>query len=170
MTRIKVLAGIGVLALVTSACAQPAPPPPPPDTRAADEAAIRAASAQWLAAGQAKDAARFTSFFTSDAVLMFHGTPPVKGKQALDGVGVEMMKDPAFAITWKTTKVDVARSGELGYELGTWEMTHTDMATKKPATTSGEFVTVWKKQADGSWKAAVDVPVEGAPPSSAGSD
>ena len=166
MTLKRVLAGVMLAVVLGSACTTP-PPAPPPDTRVADEAAIRSASAQWLAAAQSKDGARFTSFFTSDAVLMFHGAPPVKGKQALDPVGAEMVKDPAFAIDWKTARIEVARSGELGYELGTWEMTATDIVTKKPATTRGEFVTVWRKQPDGSWKAAVDVPVASAPPAPA---
>jgi uncharacterized protein (TIGR02246 family) len=166
-----VLSRFTVLLLValSAACAQTPPEPAPaPDTRAADEAAIRAASEQWAEAAKGTDPAKFTSYYTSDALLMFDGMPVVSGKAAIDPLAADMMKDPSFALTFTTTKVEVARSGDLAYELGTWQMTSTDPASKKPATTKGDFVTVWKKQADGSWKCAVDVPVAGPPEMPAG--
>jgi len=44
-------------------------------------------------------------------------------------------------------------------------LTTTDLKTKakKPATQRGNYVVVWKKQADGQWKAAVDAPVSDPP-------
>lgn len=50
----------------------------------------------------------------------------------------------------ETTKVEVARSGDFAYSTGTY-------AIANPAIDKGKFVDVWKKQADGSWKAAADV-------------
>jgi ketosteroid isomerase-like protein len=35
-------------------------------------------------------------------------------------------------------------------------MTMTDPATRKPPAGSGSYLTVWKKQADGGWKAVED--------------
>lgn len=149
---------------MASACAEPAPPPPPaapPDTRAQDEAAIRAASKDWAAAIQKKDAAAFTSFYGSDAAVLLAGMPTTKGKAAIETMIGDMVKDPNFALSFTTDDVEVARSGDLAYETGTWQMTSTDPATKKPATAKGDFVTVWKKQADGTWKCVVDAPVPG---------
>jgi ketosteroid isomerase-like protein len=34
---------------------------------------------------------------------------------------------------------------------------------KKPATERGHYVAVWRKQADGTWKVAVDAPSSDAP-------
>jgi ketosteroid isomerase-like protein len=36
-------------------------------------------------------------------------------------------------------------------------MTSTNPKTKKPATDKGKYVTVFKKQADGSWKVVADI-------------
>ena len=36
-------------------------------------------------------------------------------------------------------------------------MTMTDPKAKKPVTDKGKYVTVYKKQADGSWKAVADI-------------
>ena len=46
--------------------------------------------------------------------------------------------------------MEVARSGDFAYSTGSY-------AIANPAIDKGKFVDVWKKQADGSWKAAADV-------------
>lgn len=152
---------VGAVALV--ACAQPAPTPTPtPDTRAADEAALRATIKDWAAAAQAKDAAKFVSFYTEDAVVMMAGAPDISGMPAIrEGIG-HMMSDPAFSLAFEPANVVVARSGDLAYETGPYTMTMTG-PDKKPATETGHYVAVWHKQADGTWKVAVDAPLSDPP-------
>ena len=43
-------------------------------------------------------------------------------------------------------------------------MTMTDKATGKPATSAGSYLTVYKRQADGSWKAVEDFITPGPAP------
>lgn len=152
-----------VVMVILGACSQqqPAPQPPvePPDTRAADETAIRAAAKEWASAAAAKDAEKFASFYAEDGTLMLGNAPDVKGATAIRDAAGGMMKDANFALSFETTAVQVARSGDLAYELGTYSMTTTNPKTKKPATEKGNYVVVWKKQADGNWKAAVDAPI-----------
>jgi uncharacterized protein (TIGR02246 family) len=155
------LALVGAVALV--ACAQPAPPPtPPPDTRAADEATLRSTIEDWAAAAQAKDAARFVSFYTEDAVVMMAGAPDLSGMPAIREGIAAMMQDPAFALSFEPASVVVARSGDLAYETGPYTMTMSG-PDKKPATETGHYVAIWRKQADGTWKAAVDAPLSDPP-------
>lgn len=153
------------VAVSLAGCAQPAPPPAPvepPDTRAADEAAIRAASKDWAAAAAAKDAEKFASFYAEGATVILEAAPDVQGVPAIREMLTAMMQDANFALSFETTKVEVARSGDLAYELGTYTMTVTDPKTKKPATQKGAGVVVWKK-VGGQWKALVDVPVSDPP-------
>lgn len=70
-----------------------------------------------------------------------------------------MMQDPNFALSFETTDVEVARSGDFAYERSTYSLTTTGPKTKKPVTEKGSGLVVWQKQADGQWKALVDVPV-----------
>ena len=42
------------------------------------------------------------------------------------------------------------------YSEGTYTMTVTNLKTKKAMTDKGKFMTVYTKQADGSWKAVAD--------------
>ncbi len=54
------------------------------------------------------------------------------------------------------TKADVARSGELAYVVGVYQITPKDPEGKALADT-GKLVEVWKKQADGKWKTVADI-------------
>lgn len=155
--------GFLAAALALTSCAQPAPAPQaPPDTRAADEAALRATIKEWAAAAQAKDAAKFVSFYTDDAVVMMANAPDIRGIAAIREGIPAMMQDPAFSLFFEPDNVIVSRSGDLAYETGPYSMTMSG-PDKKPATEKGHYVAVWRKQADGTWKAAVDAPISDPP-------
>jgi ketosteroid isomerase-like protein len=68
-----------------------------------------------------------------------------------------MLADPNFKLQFEATKADVAKSGDIAYTQGTYSMTMSDPKTKQPVTDKGKYVTVYKKQADGSWKAVSDI-------------
>ncbi len=146
-----------LLALIgLAACApEQKPPAAPPDTRAADEAAIRAASAQWAKAGEAKDLEKWLSFYADDAALFYPGSPVVTGADGRRKAVDSLLKMPDLAMTFATTKVEAARSGDLAYETGTYDMSWKEKngKTKKE---KGKYIVVWKKQANGSWKALLD--------------
>jgi len=165
MKRIA-LAAMLTLGVALAACQAP-PPPEPPDLRAESEAAVRNAIEQWNAAAAAKDADAFASFYADDAVLMLEQAPDARGKEALRTTIGTMMEDPAFALSFEPDRVVAARSGDLAYETGTYSMTISG-PEGNPLTQVGHYAVVWQKQADGNWKAEVDVPVsdppENAPP------
>ena len=46
---------------------------------------------------------------------------------------------------------------ELGYIRGTYVLTATDPTIKKAVTEKGRFVTIFHKEANGSWKAIQDI-------------
>ena len=162
MKRYMVLVCLLVVSLVGTSCVsesvKPAAPAEPPDTRAQEEAAILSASKNWAAAAAAKDAEKFVSFYAQDAVVMLTGAPDLKGKAAIQETLGGMMKDPAFNLSWQTSGIEVARSGDLAYELTPYSLTMTDPKTKKPSTEKGVGVTVWKKE-NGVWKVQVDAPI-----------
>jgi ketosteroid isomerase-like protein len=63
---------------------------------------------------------------------------------------------PNLKITWQADNANVARSGELGYTSGAYQMSFTD-AAGKTIPDNGKYVTVWRKQADGNWKVVLDI-------------
>jgi uncharacterized protein (TIGR02246 family) len=142
---------------------QTSAPTAAPDTRAADEAAIRAALEQWGAAARAKDAAAFTSFYAENAWLFLEAAPDSVGKAAIEATFRTLMQDPNFALSIHTSSIVVASSGDLAYERGSYELTLSD-ANQQPALQKGNYVTVWNKQADGTWKVVIDSPTSDPPP------
>jgi ketosteroid isomerase-like protein len=65
--------------------------------------------------------------------------------------------DPNMAMDWTATATVVSKSGDLGYIKGVATMTSTDPKTKVPTTSHYKYLTVYKKQADGAWKAIEDI-------------
>jgi uncharacterized protein (TIGR02246 family) len=128
----------------------------PADSRAADEAAIRAASAAWSQASAAKDVDKAVSFYTDDAVQMSPRGPSVRGKENIQKGWAGMLATPGPGLSFQTTSVEVARSGDIAYETGTYDFATTDK-NGKANDEKGKYVVIWKKQSDGSWKAAVDM-------------
>lgn len=145
------LCGCLALLLIASACT----PPPPPDTRAADEAAIRDADAQWSKTAGAKDVDGTVAYYTDDATVLSPNAPMTTGKPAIRAVWAELL-GPGTSIAWQASKVEVARSGDLSYIMGTYQLTMKD-PQGNPVNDKGKFVEVWKKQADGKWKVVADI-------------
>ena len=69
-----------------------------------------------------------------------------------------------MSLTFQASKVDVAKSGELGYTQGSYKMTVTDPVTHKVVNDHGSYVTAYRKQAEGSWKAVSDIATSEVPP------
>ncbi len=137
------------LASVALACA------PQPDLDAA-RAAIAAADSAWVAAAQTGDVEAMLSFWTEDARVISPGQPPYIGHEAIRGMLDEGFDTPGFSVTWHTTDIVVAPSGEVAYSFGTNAFTvpNPDGGID---TLRGQGVVVWRKGADGRWRSAVDI-------------
>jgi ketosteroid isomerase-like protein len=126
----------------------------PPDTRAADEAALRDTDAQWAKTAASKDVDATTAFYADGAVLLPPNARATTDKQAIRGIWADLLA-PGTTLSWQANKIEVARSGDLGYVTGVYQASLTD-AQGKPVSDQGKFLEVWKKQPDGKWKCVVD--------------
>ena len=120
------------------------------------ERAIRSADVAWSKAAEAKDLERVLAVFADGASELAPNTPISTGKEAIRKAWASYFATPGFAISWQPTKVEAAAGGDLGYSMGTYTLTVHD-ASARPVTDRGKYVTVWKKQADGSWKVVADI-------------
>jgi uncharacterized protein (TIGR02246 family) len=127
----------------------------PLGNRSADEAAIRAASREWSDAEAAKDLEKTLSFYAEDGERFATGSPLIAGRPALRKEWAKYLSEPG-SFRWTTSKVEVARSGDLAYETGVFEIKKTDK-NQQPTTINGKYVLVWKKQANGKWKVVADI-------------
>lgn len=137
-----------------SACSSK--PAAPPDNRAADEAAVQKADADWSAAAQARNADAWVAFYADDAVVLPPNAETVTTKDDIRKTITDLLALPGISVSWQTTKAEAARSGDLAYTYGTYILT-SNAANGTPTTDHGKYSEVWKKQADGSWKCVVDM-------------
>jgi len=125
------------------------------DTRPADVAAIRANSTDWSNASQTKNLDKVVAFYAPDAVVLPDGAPIATTPADIRAIWQGVFSHADSTLSWKTTKVEVAKSGDLAYEYGVY---HIDTPQKSGLvdTAYGKYLIVWKKQADGTWKVAID--------------
>lgn len=139
-----------ILATLAAGCRQA-----PPDTREADLAALRQADAAFEKQAVAKNVDSLVAYYADDAALLLANAPTTKGRDAIRK-GFTDMLGAGVSLSWQATDADVARSGDLGYTLGTYEESTTGPKGTQ-VTDKGKYVTIWKKQADGTWKVVIDI-------------
>ncbi len=117
--------------------------------------AVRAADEQWMKVFSAKDLDKSVAFCDEKGAVLAPNAPVAEGREAIAKSFSGFFTLPDLKITWHADKADVAKSGELGYTSGTYQMSFTGPG--KTVTDKGKYVTVWKKEADGSWKVLLDI-------------
>jgi uncharacterized protein (TIGR02246 family) len=127
----------------------------PAGNSAADEAAIRTLDSAWNKSAMDLNADLMSSYYATDAVLLVPGAPMAKGRDAIHTAVAGMFASPGFSLTFSPDQVTA--KGDLAYEIGNYKLTFNDKAGKTQ-TSTGKYVVVWARQADGSWKAVVDAP------------
>jgi len=163
MLKFTVVSFAGFLLLAGCNSAPPAPATPVVDI-AAEQGKIRDLEAAWAKDAAAKDLEKSVANYADDAILMTPGMPAAKGKDAIHAAWKDMLADPNGKLAFSTERVDVSASGDLASSKGSYTMTMTNPKTKKPVEDKGSYLTVYKKQADGSWKAIEDTTSSEVPP------
>jgi len=129
----------------------------PPVNIAAEETAIRGTEAEFSKAAAAKDLEKALSFYAEDAVLLDQNEAIAVGKAAIRASWTRMLAMPNLALTWAVDKVEVAKSGDMAFDYGSYNMSYTDTSGRRKVEDHGKYATVWKKQADGNWRVVLDM-------------
>jgi len=146
-----VLVCIGLVA-ITSACTSTAP-----DTRDADVKAVKGVEAAWVKDIATKDVDKFANYYADDASLLIPNVPIINGRDNIKVALNAVLSDPHFALTFQSTRAWASKGGDFVYTVGTYSMTTSAPKDKTAVTDKGKYLTVFKKQADGSWKAVADM-------------
>jgi len=95
----------------------------------------------------------FYLYLADDAVQLPAGLPPIVGREKIR----ESMSGSSKAVLkWEPVKAEVAKSGDLGYTWGNYEISWQG-EDGKTEMLYGKYLNIWKKQSDGTWKAIVDI-------------
>ena len=146
---VALLAAIG-LGVTTAGCQQQAAAGDADSVKAA----INADEKAWNEQFKSKDAEGLIGHYAADAFLVAPGMKPASGSTAIRKVFADISNDQNFELQFASDKIEAA--GELAYSRGHFTEKYTDPKTGKVMTDSGSYLTIYKKQGDGSWKAVED--------------
>jgi ketosteroid isomerase-like protein len=111
-----------------------------------------------------KNADRLTAHYAPDAYIVPSGLDPVAGKYNVRTLMAALARDPNFDMRFAGDRIEVSNSGDLAFVRGRFSDRYTDPATNQVKSETGTYLTVYKKQDDGSWKVIEDFSVHDATP------
>lgn len=117
---------------------------------AAERSAIHAVDSLMIAAIDARDIDRWLSFFADSASMLGPNAPAIVGKTAIRAMATEMMAAPNFSVIHHPGSIEVSRGGDMAYYRYAYEI------TVGTVTERGKDLSLFTKQADGSWKLLFD--------------
>jgi ketosteroid isomerase-like protein len=141
-----------VLPLLLAACGAPA-------DRVRDREALFAADRGFDSTVAAVGLEGWVGFFSDSGRQVDSYGDFVVGQAAIRDHMRGLLTDSTRALRWAPDLAEVSRDGSLGYTWGRWTMLHRGAGTGEELA-RGRYLTVWRKQTDGSWKAEADVGTE----------
>jgi len=120
---------------------------------AGPEEQIMQADRDFNKATQEKRAEGWLSYFSLDEAAL--QDPPTIGKQAITERYQKLFANPDFTLTWEPVKAEVFPAGTVGYTTGKYVARFKNKEGKRMES-HGHYITLWRKQEDGSWKIVGD--------------
>ena len=109
------------------------------------ESYIRAATPRFISAFNAGNADALSSFYADNAMLLLPNAPVVRGP-----AGVRAAFGSMRGATLDFAPDQISSCGDMAYEVGHYTMTVGGNPDR------GNYVAVWRRQPDGSWKMMAD--------------
>ncbi len=125
-----------------------------PKNRAGAAEAIRDADLAFAKATAARGVDGWASYFADSGVMVIPGRNVI-GRAAIREVMAPELGDTTASLTWRPVSVEVASGNDMGFTIGRWERT-SRVNAGAPAL-HGSYVTIWRKQGDGTWKVVLDI-------------
>jgi ketosteroid isomerase-like protein len=116
---------------------------------------LKQLEAEFMKTAAEKGSAGYMSYYADDAVEVPNGHAIIPGKTNIAAT-MGFLDDKNNRLIWTPVGADISASGDLGYTYGTYEF-HSRDKDGKPTVDYGNYTSIWKKQADGSWKVVLDM-------------
>jgi len=145
--------------LLFAACASPPEPAVVEIDLDAARAAVMQADQDWYQAYSSSDnpVEVFVDGLVDDGAHLLPPDAPLSvGKEAIGQVIAMLEAMPGFSVRWSPSLAEVGGGGDLGYTIGTYQIGF-DGQDGQPVEIVGKYLTVWRKQSDGTWKVAADM-------------
>jgi len=127
---------------------------PPARGGSAFELELMAADRAFNQATQEEGLEGWVSFFVAQGAMIQPNIGEVRGLDEIRRV-MGGLDDPAVTLTWEPIRAQGSADGTLGYTVGRYEST---VRLAADTTVSrGLYVTIWRRQPDGSLRVAMDL-------------
>ena len=110
---------------------------------------------EFMKAAANKGSAGYMSYYAQDSVELPNGGPIIQGKTNI-AKGMGFLDDKNNRLIWSPVGADISAAGDLGYTFGNYEF-HSKDKDGKPRVEHGKYISIWKRQIDGSWKVVLDM-------------
>jgi ketosteroid isomerase-like protein len=120
--------------------------------RATAEAAMMKADRDFDQAAVDKNVERFLSLVAENAAF---DSAEGRGREAVRKAWAPFFEPNGPRLRWRPTRAEALVAGDVGYTIGTWER-HAKDARGNDVVRRGQYLTVWRKQKDGAWRAEFD--------------
>jgi ketosteroid isomerase-like protein len=97
----------------------------------------------------------WVSWVAADGAQIVPGAGEIRGRDSIRAL-MAYLDDPGTKLTWEPVRAQIAASGDLGWTTGTYESESVG-SDGRVQHGQGRYVTVWRKQDDGSWKVVMDL-------------
>jgi ketosteroid isomerase-like protein len=119
------------------------------------EAAIVTADENFNKSVAEKDRRKFLSFIADEAIFV-SGDEQMRGRDAIMKGWDAFFQENGPSLEWQPTGAEVLVGGDVGHTVGRW-VRRARGADGRTVQTTGQYLTVWRKQADGSWLVVYDI-------------
>ena len=98
----------------------------------------------------------WVSFFDAEGAMIQAGTGEIRGLDAIREAMEVAFSSPDVSLTWDPIRAHASDDGTLGFTVGRYESKGPGPAGE-PVVAHGLYVSIWRGQADGSWKVMMDL-------------
>ncbi len=138
----------GLPLVVVLACAGPRPDP-------VDPAVLMEADRAFARDVAAGGSAEWASWFAEDGAMIQPMVGEVQGHARIQEV-MAGLDQPGFSLSWDPLRADIAASGDLGWTTGVYASEVVGL-TGDTIRDRGRYVSIWRLQADSSWRVVMDL-------------
>lgn len=108
-----------------------------------------------------RNADQAAAYYAPDAHMYDPGSPAATTPEGVHNEFTTLFNDPNGSLSFHTDDVVIPSSGEYAVSSGTFTVSYSDPASHQKVSQSGNYVTVWRHQDDGSWKIIRDISTPG---------
>ena len=144
----------GFLVTVTTAACGTEGPREGPVGGPSFELELMAADRAFNQATQDRGVDGWVDFFDPEGAMIQPNVGEIRGLEEIRGA-MTGLDDPAFTLTWEPVRAEGSADGTLGYTVGRYQST--TVLASDTVVSRGRYVTIWRRQPDGSLRVVMDL-------------